>query len=438
VLVDNSTQCDWRAPYLSANSMMRCRQMLSAVPSRLEAINRGLTTLQFYSVSVDPTNPNRVQGGTQDNGTFQTDASPTYWKQTFWGDGGQSGFDVALNGFRFHTFYYPSPDVNFENGAIHDWNWIADRIYGTENNLFYVPIMSDPVQSRWMWLGMGHAWRTKTHGMGSMSLQEFRSHCNEFTGDFTIYCGDWEPLGAQGYNPPATPPTPYVAPAPPNQTTRLTYGPCGNTGNPPVPACPAPYQYGSDRAGGAVSRVARGNDTSTLWASTSVGRVFISKNADADPASAVTFTRLDSLATNSPGRFVSGIFVDPSDPNHAYISYSGFNAPPLTTPPTPPGPPGHVFEVVYNPGAGTATWTLLDGTGFGDLPINDVALDSVTGDLYAATDFGVLRRAAGTTAWVLAADGMPNVEVSSLTISAAARKLYAATHGLGAWVLTMQ
>ena len=36
-------------------------------------------------------------------------------------------------------------------------------------------------------------------------------------------------------------------------------------------------------------------DTGTLWAATSTGRVFISKNADAEPASAVTFTRLDSL-----------------------------------------------------------------------------------------------------------------------------------------------
>ena len=51
-----------------------------------------------------------------------------------------------------------------------------------------------------------------------------------------------------------------------------------------------------------------------------------------------------------------------------------------------------MFEVTYNPGAGTATWTNLDGnTGpMGDLPVTDLVRDDVTGDLYASTDFGVM------------------------------------------------
>ena len=36
------------------------------------ALNKGLPTLQFQSLSVDPKNPqNSLQGGTQDNGTFE-------------------------------------------------------------------------------------------------------------------------------------------------------------------------------------------------------------------------------------------------------------------------------------------------------------------------------------------------------------------------------
>ncbi len=320
---DESNQCDWRP--LDAVAMARCRQLLSRVPTRLEAINRGLSTLQFQSLSVDPTNPNRVMGGTQDNGTFQTAGSPTYWSQTFWGDGGQSGFDAVLNGFRFHTFYNISPEVNFENGAIHDWNWVADRMYGVEAALFYPPVVSDPAHSGWIWAGAQHVWRTKTHGRGSLSVQDFRNRCNEFTGDFSIYCGDWEPLGAVGYDPPAAPPAPpaaYVPPPAPSASTRLTNASWG------------------DRAGGGVSRIARGADGSTLWASTSTGRVFVSKNADADPGGAVVFVRIDGLATNDPARFVSGIFVDPADPNRAFVSYNGFNA-------NTPAQPGHVFVVVY-------------------------------------------------------------------------------------------
>ncbi len=59
------------------------------------------------------------------------------------------------------------------------------------------------------------------------------------------------------------------------------------------------------------------------------------------------------------------------------------------------------------------------------------------GDLYAASDFGVFKLASGSTAWTSSALGMPNVEVSGLTIVPAARKLYAATHGLGAWLLNL-
>ena len=47
--------------------------------------------------------------------------------------------------------------------------------------------------------------------------------------------------------------------------------------------------YGTDRAGGAVSWIARNKaDHGTLWATTSAGRVFVTHNADAsDPATVV-------------------------------------------------------------------------------------------------------------------------------------------------------
>jgi len=73
----------------------------------------------------------------------------------------------------------------------------------------------------------------------------------------------------------------------------------------------------------------------------------------------------------------------------------------------------------------------------GDIPINDVARDDVRGDLYAASDFAVYRLRAGGTSWGLAAPGMPNGEVSGLVIRSAERKLYAATHGLSAWLLNL-
>jgi hypothetical protein len=386
---DVSSWCDSRG--LIEPGLSRCKQLLARVPSKLESLNKGLSTLQFMSLSVSPFNVNLVQGGTQDNGTWQSTGNPVKWENTMIGDGGQSGFDAADPNFRFHTFYDASPDVNFSNGDIADWNWIADPIFGHAGTQFYAPIITDPVVSGTMFVGTGRtAYRTKTWGMGNMTLDEFRQHCNEWFGDFTVVCGDWEALGP----------------------TRLTNSAWG------------------DRAGGAVAAVERtASDTITLWAATTTGRIFISKNADAVPASAVTFTRLDSLATNDPNRFISSIYIDPANPNRAWVSYSGFNA---NTPTTP----GHVFEVVFNPGSGTATFTDLSFD-LGDLAVTDLVRDDVTGDLYASSDFGVMRLAAGTTSWTLAAPGMPNVEVTGLTIIPGERKLYAATHGLSAWLLNL-
>jgi hypothetical protein len=394
---DASSSCADRT-FLTAPAAARCRQMLSRIPSRLESINRGLTTLQFQSLSVSPFDPNELQGGTQDNGTWENYGERNRWIETMIGDGGQSGFDVADPAFRFHTYFDKQMDVNFSNGDVGDWNWNSDPFFAApqETAEFYVPAISDPVVSRTLFLGAQHVWRTKTQGMGSMSVAEFRQHCNEWTGDFTVQCGDWAKLGVPAL-------------------TDVSLG---------------------DRAGGNVAADERASaDTSTLWAATTTGRVFITKNADAEPAAAVTFTRLDSLAPNDPNRFVSSIYIDPANPNRAWISYSGFNAATPTT-------PGHVFEVSYNQGAGTATWTSLDGTGvtvFGDIPVTDLVRDDPTGDLYASTDYGVLRLDGGSasSSWTLAAPGMPNVEVAGLTVVPSARKLYAATHGMGAWALDL-
>lgn len=134
-----------------------------------------------------------------------------------------------------------------------------------------------------------------------------------------------------------------------------------------------------------------------------------------------------------PNRFVSGIYVDPRNPNRAWLSYSGYSA-------ATPATPGHVFVVVYDPIANTATWTSLDSSPllpFPDLPATDIVRDGPTGDLYVATDFGVLRHVADSNLWAIAGAGQPFVEVAGLTIVPRARRLYAATHGLGAWALKL-
>ena len=405
---DISSRCDGRG--LSEPALSRCKQLLARAPTTWTSLNKGLQTLQFQSLSVNPANAKDVQGGTQDNGTFETTGSSVTWPQTIFGDGGLSGFDATNPDFRFHTYFIQQVDVSFQDGAPPSWDWIADPLFGSDggNSLFYFPIITDPVVHGSMFCGIRHVFRTKDNGGPQAYLDQ---HCNEFTGDFAVQCGDWVKLGN------------------PASGGRLTCTPA-NTG----------CTYGSTRGGGNVGWVSRtSSDGSTLWASTTQGRLFVSKNADADPETAVTFTRIDTLDVNSPNRPISSISIDPANANHAYVSYLSYNE--LITNGGQTPKPGHVFSVTYNPIAGTATWVNLEGTGtqIGNQPVNGVAFDPVTGDLYASTDFGVIKLAGAdpTNGWVMAAPGLPVVTVSGLTINPGARQLLGATHGRGAYQLTL-
>jgi hypothetical protein len=395
---DISSQCDSRP--LSPASLATCHQMLSAVPTQLYSLNTGLSTIQFQSVSYNALDPlHSLLAGNQDNGTFKYNGSTT-WNQAIYGDGGQSGFNVSNPSMLFNSFSSNFHDVNFQNGDPTKWVIASGPIAHTEPNgaQFYAPIIADPnsLAAGTIFEGSLSVWRTQDWA-GNQAFLE--ANCPEFsTAGNNPACGDFVQIGPTG-------------------ATNLTSN-------------AADYR-GTTRAGGNVAALARTTkDTSTLWAATTTGRVFISKNADAAAAS-VTFTRLDTLpgATAAPGRFVSGIVIDQTNANHAWLSYSSYSS--LT-----PSQPGHVFEVTYNPRTNNATWVDLDGgTGpMGDLPVTALAR-SVKGDLFAGTDFGVVKLAKGSSTWVVAGSGLPSVEIAGLTMVNGSQVLYAATHGRSVWAL---
>ncbi len=389
---DISSQCTtYRG--LNGADLALCQQLLSAVPTYLYNLNKGLSTIQFQSLSVAADDPKHLQGGTQDNGTFETTGSAVTWPQIIYGDGGQSGFNVGNSAQRFNTFFANYTDANFQNGNPSKWVVISGPLFA-ESSLFYKPIIADPAVAGTIFVGLTSVWRTQDWG-GNQALLE--ANCPEFTTPGNQPgCGDFVRIGDG------------------------------------VPSASLISSAWGDRAGGNVAAVERTpSNTGTLWAATTTGRVFISSNADA-AAGSVHYTRLDSLASNDPNRFVSGVYVDPANANHAWICYSSYSS-------LDPTAPGHVFSVTYDPIGGTATWTNLDGSGataFPDFPATDIVHDS-NGDLYVSNDWGVLRRANGSSDWVVAGTGLPMVEVAGLTIVPGARVLYAATHGRSAWKLTL-
>jgi hypothetical protein len=382
---DASATCAPRG--LTGVALSACQNWLKVIPTQIFSLNDGLATLQFQSLTINTLNPlNDIIGGTQDNGTWAYNGKGNgSWLEDVGGDGGQSGINPLYPNIRIHSYYLPQHDVNFNSNDPLGWDWISDPLLASgEAASFYTPLIADPKAAGTWFDGLQHVWRTQDNG-GAQSYLDL--HCNEFFGDFSVSCGDWVPIGGD--------------------LTSSTYG--------------------SDKGGSYVVAITRAaSDTSTMWVATRIGRLFVSSNADAAVAS-VAFTRIDT--SSQPGRFISGIAVDPANKNHAFVSFSGYNA-------YTPATPGHVFEVTYDPVKKSASWKDLSYN-IGDQPVTGISLDDVTGDLFIATDFGVAMLSSGTQTWTPAAGSLPPVAVYGLAIDPAARVLYAATHGRGAWQLDL-
>lgn len=415
---DDSAKCDTRG--LNAAGTAFCKSLLSRVPNQLaNNINRGFSTLQFQSLSFSRQRPTTlIQGGTQDNGTWQNgkdggNASNAVWNQIIYGDGGQSGFSSTNDALRFNTFTGQANDANFRNGDPTKWVIISAPILTSpEGAFFYPPIIADPhpAAGGTIFQGSFSVWRTQDWG-GDRDFLE--ANCPEFTTSADQPgCGDFVQIGPAG----AT-----------DLTDRFV------------------IHYGADRRFSAVAWIQRTtSNVGTAWAATGAGRVFVSDNVNA-PAGTVVWQRIDPNPAhlNTPNRFPSSIYVDPANAHHGWISYSGYNV-------NTPTQPGHVFEVTWT-GAGAATW--VDRSfNLPDFPITAVVRDDVTGDLYASSDFGVMKLPNGTTTWAVAGTGLPAVEVAGLTIVSSERRddnrddrgrrpaqrvLYAATHGRSAWSLPL-
>ncbi len=257
------------------------------------------------------------------------------------GDGGQSGFDPKMPGIHYHNYFDATPEVNFHGNDPKKWLDIYDVLHASdEQQSFYSPFTPDPTVGGRAYTGLESVWRTDDNGGAEADLEQNGCNALNLDPDRTEPCGDWVRVGA-------------------NLTSD---------------------SFGPERSGDFVAAVEPSSDPDTIWAATRTGRLFVTANGDDVPGS-VSWRRIDT--PESPGRFVSGVAVDPFDPDHAWVTYSGYDA---YTPDTP----GHVFEVTYDPGRGVARFEDRSYD-LGDQPITDVAYNEPTGDLCASTDFGVLR-----------------------------------------------
>jgi len=172
---------------------------------------------QFYAGAIDPTNPARILGGTQDNGTLITAGSPTAWTQQLGADGFQCLVDPVDPALIFSEFQYCSNGQGLLRGGSvptgfvstdrYPWNAAiamdpgnhnvllvgSHRVYrSTDNGLSYVPISGSlanslggplvfgtistlaisPLSSSAYYAGTddGHVWRTANGGASWINI----------------------------------------------------------------------------------------------------------------------------------------------------------------------------------------------------------------------------------------------------------------------------
>lgn len=136
--------------------------------------------------------------------------------------------------------------------------------------------------------------------------------------------------------------------------------------------------------------------------------------------------QLFGAATAQPrSGFVSGVTIDPVNPNVRYATYSTFGG-------------THVWRSLD----GGATWNGIDGNGAGalpDVPVHCLVVDPLNRDrLFIGTDVGVFVTLDGGAHWAVAT-GLPKVVTETLVLNRATNplQLFAFTYGRGAWRATL-
>jgi uncharacterized repeat protein (TIGR01451 family) len=338
----------------------------------------GLAITQFTSIATAPTNPGRLWGGTQDNGTLRKPASSalSYWYDQASGDGGQVLVDPTNPGWSFGTYTALTPYRYSPAKATTIFgNELIDGGINTKDRAeFYVPWVMNQSNPNQLFLGSYRLYRTnnaEAPSSGDVSWEPI-------SGDLTSGCTGTAPNGARG--------------------------------------C-------------LISAVGLAQGGDGVYTGSDDGYVEVSPNAVNAPADKVTWNRVGQGVL--PNRPVTQFAVDRSNWRTAYISYAGFDQ-------ATPGTPGHVWKTTD----GGQTWANitheLPNVPVNSIVV-DAAFPNT---LYAGTDIGPYVTSDGGGSWQRmnstdSANGaMPKVAIWQLDFDPSHRVLAAGTHGRGAYLTT--
>jgi hypothetical protein len=176
-------------------------------------------------------------------------------------------------------------------------------------------------------------------------------------------------------------------------------------------------------------------DASVLYLGTTAGFVY---RAGGGGATAADWTLLSPPGSPEEAMFpdvpIQSLTVDPDDPRHVWISFTGFGAS-FTNRWGVTNPLGvsHVYRSVD----GGASWADASGASVGlslpDVPTSAVAFHPAQrGTVYVGTDVGVFRTTTAGLTWTAFSASLPRSPVTDLSVGGS--RLFAATMGRGVHV----
>jgi photosystem II stability/assembly factor-like uncharacterized protein len=109
-------------------------------------------TNQFYEIGIDYLQPQRLYGGTQDNGTLRTpDGSVSNWERIFGGDGFVTIIDYTDSDVIYCEYQYGNLNKSTNGGA---WfSWAMNGIGSSDRHNWNTPVVMDPVNPQVLYYG---------------------------------------------------------------------------------------------------------------------------------------------------------------------------------------------------------------------------------------------------------------------------------------------
>ncbi|MDB3905551.1 T9SS type A sorting domain-containing protein [Crocinitomicaceae bacterium] len=122
-----------------------------------------LPITQFYRMSVDPQDINRVYGGSQDNGTIRTTTGNlSDWNMIFGGDGFQCLVDPTNTNVIYAEYQYGNLSKSVNNGAT--FFSATNGISNSDRNNWDTPVAMDPQSPQILYYGTQRLWKTINGG----------------------------------------------------------------------------------------------------------------------------------------------------------------------------------------------------------------------------------------------------------------------------------